>query len=321
MSKTTTQPTQTNSTTPPNHPTNPTPKYTLLLCTYAKENPNHLSQCLKSILTQTHPPDELIIVKDGPLPESLETVISNIFPEIDTHNPNNTTTSSNHPIASITPKPPPIPHLTIIPLPKNVTQGIARSKGVKASKNEWIALMDADDICLPDRFKKQLTQIAINPQLDLIGGQISEFKTTPENPTSKRTTPTTHKEILTQAKHRNPFNAMTTMFKRSLALEAGNFRYFPGFEDYDLWTRMIAKGANCANHPDILVHVRVGSGMYTRRKGLAYIQAEWQMQKQLKTLGITTTYNLIRNILTRIPIRLLPSKLLAFIYKHLARSK
>ena len=273
--------------------TESTLKFSLLLCTYAKENPQHLSQCLESILAQTVLPDELLIVKDGPLPHPLESVISGMsFPNI----------------------------LTVIALPQNVSQGLARAEGLKCAKYKWIAIMDSDDVCLPTRFEKQIAQIKANPKLDLIGGQVIEFDAIPGQTIAKRNVPTTHSEILTFAKKRNPFSMMTTMFKRDLALESGNFRYFPGFEDYDLWARMISNGAICANHPDVLVHVRVGNGMYARRKGLVYIRSEWRMQILLRKLGITNLCNFIGNIATRIPIRLLPHKGLEFIYKHFARS-
>ena len=270
-------------------------KFSLLICTYAKDNPVHLAQCLDSVLSQTVLPDELIIVKDGPLLQPLETVINSLsYPNT----------------------------LTILALPKNVSLGLARAEGVKTAMHKWIALMDSDDICLPTRFEKQLDLIKTTPNLSIIGCQIIEFDDIPGNPISTRSVPPTHDKILARAKYRNPFNAMTTIFNRDLALKVGNFRHFPGFEDYDLWMRIIAneKDSVCTNHPEALVHARIGNGMYARRKGISYIKSEWHMQKQLKRLGITNNYEFARNILARIPIRLLPGRLLAVIYKAFARS-
>ena len=270
-------------------------KFSLLICVYAKENPQHFTACIHSILTQTVLPDELIIVKDGPLTEALDNVIATQI----TRFPN---------------------EITIISLPQNVSQGIARAEGIKKARHEWIALMDSDDVCRPERFEKQLKQIAENPCLDLIGGQITEFDDTTKN-TAQRIVPITHGKILLRTKQRNPFNTMTVMLKRTKAVNAGNFRYFIGFEDYDLYARMIANGAVCANHPDTLVDVRVGNGMYARRKGLTYIRSEWRMQCQLYKLELTNLFDFLKNILLRIPIRLLPSSCLGLIYKNFARSK
>ena len=267
-------------------------KFTLLTSIYAKENPQHFVQCIESILTQTLIPDEWIIVKDGPLTDGLEQVIKNI------HYPN---------------------ELKIITIPENITQGPARAEGLKAASHEWIAIMDSDDICVKNRFEKQIKIIEENPQLGLTGGQITEFTDSPEQATAKRNVPTGHDEITAYAKKRNPFNAMTTMYKRDLALAAGNYRYFPWFEYYDLWTRMIKNGAQCANSPDVLVYARAGSGMYGRRRGTSYIRSEWRMQQQLRTLGMINTAELTRNAVLRIPVRLLPEKMLEAVYNKYLR--
>ena len=262
-------------------------EFSLVLCVYAKENPTYLSQCLESIAKQTVLPDEVIIVKDGSLIEELEMVLDNFnFPK----------------------------SVKIIALPQNMTLGPARARGVEVAQYEWIALMDSDDICLPNRFETQLALISLDKNIDIIGGQITEYDDIPGDAISIRSVPVTHEAILTRAKKRNPFNAMTVIFKREKAIQAGNFRYFPGFEDYDLWVRMIKNGAVCANCPEILVHARIGNGLYNRRSGFGYICSEWKMQRNLRKLRITTGLEFIRNILTRIPMRLLPQRCLKGLY-------
>ena len=267
-------------------------KFTLLICVYAKETPIYFAKCLDSIKNQTALPDELIIVKDGPLTVELENVLQGIeFPF----------------------------ELKIISLPENVTLGPARAEGIKAAAYEWVAIMDSDDICRPDRFEKQLEMIESDPKLSLIGGQIAEFTDRLENVKATRTVPVDHDKIIEFAKRRNPFNHMTVMLKREQVLKAGNYRYFPWFEDYDLWTRMIKNGAVCANHPDILVDVRTSADTYGRRRGMAYIRSEWRMQKQLKELGMTNRAEFLRNAALRIPVRLLPQKALAAVYNRHVR--
>jgi len=211
--------------------------------------------------------------------------------------------------------------LNIISLPENVTLGPARVEGVKAAKHDWIAIMDSDDVCSPDRFRKQIDMIKANPKLGLIGGQIAEFVDNPDNTATTRTVPTSHNEIIKFAKKRNPFNHMTVMLRREAAIKAGNYRYFPWFEDYDLWARMITNGVVCANHPDILVNARIGEGMYKRRRGIAYVKSEWRMQKQLRTLGVISGLRLICNAAVRIPVRILPAACIGAVYRRVARGK
>ena len=267
-------------------------KFSVLMCLYAGENPAFFSVCLGSIAAQTALPDELVLVKDGPLTVELEEVIQ-----------------SYH-----------LPFYTnVVTLPENVTLGPARAEGVRAARNDWVAIMDSDDICHPDRFRKQLDMIRDRPSLGLMGGQIAEFADDPKVISATRVVPCGNDDIVKCAKKRNPFNSMTVMFRREMALAAGNYRYFPWFEDYDLWVRMIKSGVACANSPDVLVSARVGSGMYARRRGIPYIRSEWQMQKHLKESGLINSAEFVRNSAQRIPVRLLPEKALAAVYNKYAR--
>ena len=287
-------------------------KFSLLICIYTKENLIYFKQCLDSINNSSVLPNEIVIVKDGPLTEELEKVISDHkFPDEVC--------------------------LTIVALPVNVTLGPARAAGVEAAKHEWVAIMDTDDICRPDRFYKQLQMIKDDPRLGLIGGQIIEFSDDVNevnnmidevitesikntvNESRIRTVPIDHDDIVNFVKKRNPFNHMTVMFRRDAVLAAGNYRLFPLFEDYDLWTRMIKNGTICANHPDVLVDARVDGNTYGRRRGFKYISSEWRMQKQLKSQSLINTAEFIRNILIRIPVRLLPGRALAGVYRRFIR--
>jgi len=274
-------------------------KFTLLMCIYVKENPLHLAECIESIKGQSVKPDEILIIKDGPLTADLEAVLDKAK-ENDSSD------------------------WTIIQLPENVTLGPARAKGVEAAKYEWIAIMDTDDICRPDRFKKQIEMIEGNSELGLLGGQIEEFFddeqyfVTAKQPTI-RAVPTGHCDIIRYAKLRSPFNHMTVMFKREAVLKAGNYRLFPWLEDYDLWTRMINDGTMCANHPDVLVDARTDSSMFERRRGAAYIRSEWRMQKQLRKLGFINNAEFMRNTALRVPVRLLPGAVLQKLYRSVLR--
>ncbi|MCL1828775.1 MAG: glycosyltransferase [Oscillospiraceae bacterium] len=269
-------------------------EFSLIVCVYEKEDPLHFAQCIKSILSQTVLPDEWIMVKDGPLGPELDAVLADIrFPK----------------------------EFKIIALPENVTQGPARAAGVKAASHGLVAVADSDDICLPDRFEKQLEMMNDDPALCLAGGQIAEFSNDPDIAAAARMVPQSHADILRFIKRRNPFNSMTVMFRRDMALKAGNYRRFPCFEDYDLWARMIKNGALCANHPDVLVKARVGAGMYGRRRGLSYIRSEWLMQKQLLDLGFINAAGFAVNAAARIPVRLLPEKGVKAVYDRFARKR
>ena len=49
--------------------------FSVLLSVYYKESPIYLSQALYSVIKQSIPPTEIILVEDGKLPKTLEKVI------------------------------------------------------------------------------------------------------------------------------------------------------------------------------------------------------------------------------------------------------
>ena len=262
---------------------------------YAGEDADHFRQCLDGIRRQTVMPDEFVLVKDGALTRELDEVISDFR-------------GAGAGCG-----------LRAVSLPENVTQGPARAEGVKEARYGWVAIMDSDDVCRPDRFEKQLQMIGANPALGLIGGQIAEFVSDPGRTASVRAVPVSHCDIVKFIKRRNPFNQMTVMFRRDLAIEAGNYGYFPGFEDYDLWARMVRRGAVCANHPDVLVDARIGAGMHGRRKGLRYVKYEWRMQERLLQCGLINKFDFCVNVGLRAPVRLLPVKGVEAFYSRYIR--
>ena len=50
--------------------------YSVLMSIYLKENPAYLRASLDSIINQTIPPAEIVMVKDGPLTKELDSVLA-----------------------------------------------------------------------------------------------------------------------------------------------------------------------------------------------------------------------------------------------------
>ena len=103
-------------------------KYSVLMTVYKKDNPVFFSLALDSMIHQSYPPDEIVLVKDGPIVESLQSVI-------DSHK------SEGAPIVEVQ-------------LAQNVGLGLALNAGIRTVRNELIARMDSDDYSLPTRCEK-----------------------------------------------------------------------------------------------------------------------------------------------------------------------
>ena len=269
--------------------------FSVLLSVYYKEKPVYLAQALDSILTQSILPNEIVIVKDGPLSKELEEVLD-LY-------------AAKHPI------------FKLVIHQKNLGLGISLRDGVLACANEFIARMDTDDIAMPDRFEKQLSYLIDHPEVSLVGSFVEEFSKSPDHPDSLTKLPVTHAEIVHFAKRRNPFRHMTVMFKKSVVLKAGNYRHFLWFEDYDLWIRMLQSGTIAANLPEVLVKVRADKEMFARRGGFTYLVQDVKFQNFLLNSNFISWYTYATNVVLRVAVRLFPNRLRALIYKNFLRDK
>lgn len=272
------------------------PDFSVLMSVYKNEKSEYLKQAIESIVNQTLIPNEIVIVKDGPLTEELEQVISYYEKKYNDL-------------------------FKIINLKKNRGLGLALRDGLLACNNEYIARMDTDDIALPTRFEKQFSYLEKHKDIALLGGWITEFSSDYEHPDTITELPCKHNDIVKYAKRRNPFRHMTVVFKKSAVLDSGNYRNFLWFEDYDLWIRIIQKGYKVANISDVIVNVRAGDEMFARRGGCQYLKQELTFQRLLREKKFVNFIEFLVNVLTRSFIRLLPNYLRIFIYKNKLRRK
>ncbi len=272
------------------------PKFSVLLSVYEKENPEYLQQALKSVVQQSLLPDEIVIVKDGEITEELEHVIRRIFYQY--------------------------PKLVkIVPFQIRRGAGLALRDGVLECSHEYIARMDTDDVADSDRFEKQMKYLEKHPSVALLGGWIKEFSNDAAKPESLTRLPCDYEQIKVYARKRNPFRHMTVVFKKQAVLDSGNYRDFPGFEDYDLWVRMLQKGYIAENLPEYLVNVRADEKMFARRGGLEYLKRELSFQRYLLESGYINYITFVENVAIRSFVRIVPNSLRAIIYKKLLREK
>jgi len=128
--------------------------------------------------------------------------------------------------------------------------------GLKKSQGEFIARMDADDVCLPERLVKQVAYMRKHPKIDLIGGwailinskgkKIGEITTPPPDDATFR-----RRMIVT-----GPWVSPTLMFRRKMLRKTGLFD--PSFrfaEDYEFVSRALPH-IKVANMQEFLLKYR-----------------------------------------------------------------
>lgn len=268
--------------------------FSVLMSVYIKEKAAHLQECIDSVMINTIQPNEIVIVKDGPVTNDLEEVILNynrMFPKL----------------------------FKIVSFEKNQGLGLALRAGVEACSNELIARMDTDDICVKNRFEIQLKEFENNPKLDIIGGQILEFEGNVTNVISKRMVPELHCDILKYQKKRSAFNHMTVMYKKSSVLKAGNYQDAPLMEDDLLWANMLQNKCYTMNSKEILVFARTGLDMIERRGGIKYLKKYINGRKKILSTGFISYSEFLYTNLIQSVVALLPKKLRKIIFIKLLR--
>lgn len=268
-------------------------EFSVLMSLYIKENPTFLDDCLESLYAQTVQADEVVIVLDGPINQSLKSVLDKWHLKLP---------------------------IKLVPLPENVGLGEALNCGLDKCSFPLVARMDTDDICVAQRFELQLNEFSKNKELTLLGGAIAEFDGDVSNIIGKRTVAIDFNQIKHLAKFRNPFNHMTVMFKKDAVLNAGGYVHHHVMEDYNLWLRMLSRSNIVGNVPDILVNARAGMGMLSRRRGYTYIKSELQLAKLKYRLGIQKLPGAIFIFILRAAPRVMPVFIFKKIY-DLLRSK
>jgi glycosyltransferase involved in cell wall biosynthesis len=269
--------------------------FSVLMSVYNKEIPEYLNQCLESLALQTSPATEIIIVKDGILGEELDKVLSLWQDKLP---------------------------LKLAGYGQNKGLAYALNYGLQFCSCEFVTRMDSDDICVCSRFEKQLGFLELNPDVALLSGYISEFKSDPDNIYNIRKVPIDSNKIAKYLKWRNAFNHMTVFFKKSAVLSVGGYNSnVTYFEDYDLWIRLVQAGYKVGNIPEVLVNARIGNDMIGRRHGLAYAKKELDFLGLQKKRGFISGSEYCLLVLLRVPPRLLPKIMLNCIYQLLRHRK
>lgn len=270
--------------------------FSVITSVYKNDNPEQLRTALHSIINQTLPPNEIVVVVDGAIPASLDNVLKDISQEY--------------------------AHLQVHYEPVNKGLGAALNIAVSKAKYDYLARMDSDDISLPNRFELQMNEFRIDNTLSLVGGMITEFVDTPDNIVSKRILPCSDKDIKQLMKSRCSLNHMTVIMKKEDLLKAGNYQ--PDFrqEDYFLWARMILAGCTFKNVPQVVVNVRSGYEQFARRGGLTYYKDVLGLNTWFYKHNLISLPRLLLNLAVRGIVQLLlPNALRTFVYTKFIRKQ
>ena len=213
----------------------------VLMSTYKNEKPQYLDEALDSIWTkQTRKPEEIVLVKDGPLTDELNAVVNKWKAKLQDV-------------------------LTIVSNPVNKGLAAALNDGIAVAKGQLIARMDSDDRSKPDRFKLQEKYMEEHPEVDILGGAIEEFNDEGKLHNT-REYPQTMNDVLRTMYRVSPMAHPTVMYRKSF-FDSG-FRYSTKYhicEDVTMWYDAVAGHRIMNNLPNVILSFRRNDAMMNRR--------------------------------------------------------
>jgi GT2 family glycosyltransferase len=201
----------------------------------------YLRPAVESLLAQTFADFELVLVEDGSTDGSKD--IARAYAAVD-------------------------PRVRLIDLPKNIGRTPALNKALDASRGEYVAVLDADDVAAPARLAEQIAVLDSRPGVAAVASHIDFINERGEVIGAFRP-PTGAVELRNALAYENPLPHSASMFRRDLAKRVGGYpRRYEYAQDLALWIAL-ARHGELAMIPEPLVCIREHGTRLTRAPALA----------------------------------------------------
>ena len=225
------------------------PRVSVVLCVYNQAA--YVAEAIASILGQTLTDLELIIVDNGSTDSSPEVVHS--FTD---------------------------PRIRYVRNERNLGHAGSLNRGRALARGRYLAIMDSDDISLPERLARQADFLDAHPDVAMCGSWVETFGAR----TEVRRFPTEPAVLAVSLLLYCPFSTPSVMLRRDAMLPEGfDPRFGPAF-DYAYWVEM-ANRAPVANLPEVLLKYRLHAGQVTvTRRAAQLAGTRLVLRRQLEGL-------------------------------------
>ncbi|MDQ3100470.1 MAG: glycosyltransferase family 2 protein [Bacteroidota bacterium] len=202
------------------------PRVSVVMAAYNAER--YIDEAVESVLKQTYTDFELLVVDDHST-DGMAAKLA-IYAERDSR-------------------------VRILRNQKNKGQLGSLNRGILEARGEFVAIMDADDICLNTRIQAQVEYLEAHPEIGVVGCLTDAFVDDPAitRPSGARADASWLDGVIVMA---HP----TMMVRRELYAEHGLYDQHPRFEtvgDHELQSRFASRGVKMAVIDEILLHYRV----------------------------------------------------------------
>ena len=207
------------------------PGFSVVIPLYNKAG--QIAMTLASVMAQTVPPREVIVIDNGSTDGSVEAV-----------------TALAHPLVRLLRE-------------DQRGPGPARNRGIAEARGEWIAFLDADDLWAPNHLEVLRELTLRHPDCALVGtGFIRASLPVTPPPADPLATRAPSREIDFLAGENCDFVWTSAVAGcRPLLLAAGGFAAFPAGEDTDLWIRLAMTHTFAVSSAQTAIYVRGNGGI------------------------------------------------------------
>jgi amylovoran biosynthesis glycosyltransferase AmsE len=261
--------------------------FSVLISIHKSLSPVYFQEAMQSVLDQSRPADEIILVEDGKLGRPLLEIIDLFKTKL---------------------------NIVSLKLAKNLGLASALNLGLEKCSYDLIIRVDGDDICLPDRFEKQLNYMKDNPRIAAASCHVSEFNHDMTIKLGSRQVPITNKDILKYARRRSPLNHPATIFRKSFVEKVNGYPNIRNGQDYALWSLLLVKGYILGNQDLELVKMRTGSELL-RKRGYEFFKKEIELLRFQRRINFISNFEMISGLFLRGFIRMQIPMIRSLFYK------
>ena len=224
----------------------------------------YIQEAIESVLNQSYSDFEFIIINDGSKDNSLEIIKKFLVKD------------------------------SRIILIDRENKGLVASlnEGILKSKGDFIVRMDADDICLQNRFRDQLDFMKKNPSVGVCGSWVELFGEGFKSKTWK--IPGNSERLKAELLFSSCFAHPSVIIRKQILLDY-NILYDESYihaEDFELWTRL-SDVTNFANINKVFLKYRIVKDSVSHKADLELNKRSNVLQKifnkNLKRLGLENT--------------------------------
>jgi|SRR5580692_141324 len=152
----------------------------------------------------------------------------------------------------------------------------ARNFGIREARGRYVALLDSDDVWLPEHLSRQTEHLTRDAALGLVYSNNMQFRDGEAIgkafDTVPQTGPVTLDSLLAE---RCTVNTSSVVVLRQAVLDAGLFdETLRRCEDFDLWLRLASRGVRMSYDPEVQVLHRLGHGLSSDFEGMKRARAE-----------------------------------------------